>query len=69
MPDDVFAHVRAVKTRGAALRKEWDSKLSQWQSSNPEKAALLNRLTSRQLPQGWEASLPVFEAGKDMATR
>ena len=69
MPDDVFTHVRAVKDRGAALRKEWDIKFSKWQSSNPEKATLLKRLTSRELPQGWESSIPVFEAGKDLATR
>ena len=69
MPADVFAHVRSVKDRGAAIRKEWDGKFSQWQSAHPERAALLKRLVARELPAGWEASLPVFEAGKDVATR
>ncbi|CAN2195914.1 TktA Transketolase [Candidatus Nanopelagicaceae bacterium] len=69
MPADVFAHVRSVKVRGAALRKEWDGKFAQWQSDHPDRAALLKRLVARDLPTGWEASLPVFEAGKDMATR
>jgi transketolase len=69
MPADVFAHVRSVKDRGAALRKEWDGKFAQWQSAHPDRAALLKRLVSRELPAGWESSLPVFEAGKDVATR
>lgn len=69
MPADVFAHVRSVKDRGAAIRKEWDGKFAQWQSEHPERAALLKRLVARELPAGWEASLPVFEAGKDVATR
>ncbi|CAB4782339.1 unannotated protein [freshwater metagenome] len=69
MPADVFAHVRSVKVRGAALRKEWDGKFAQWQSDHPDRAALLKRLVARDLPTGWEASLPVFEAGKDVATR
>lgn len=69
MPADVFAHVRAVKDRGAALRKEWDGKFAQWQRAHPDRAALLQRLVARELPAGWEASLPIFEAGKDVATR
>ena len=69
MPADVFAHVRSVKDRGAAARKEWDGKFAQWQSAHPERASLLQRLVSRELPAGWESTLPVFEAGKDVATR
>ena len=69
MPADVFAHVRSVKDRGAAIRKQWDGKFAQWQSSHPERAALLKRLVARELPTGWEATLPVFESGKDVATR
>ena len=69
MPAEVFAHVRKVKERSAVLRKEWDVKFASWKQANPEKAALLQRLVDRNLPEGWEAQLPVFEAGKDMATR
>ena len=69
MPAEVFAHVRSVKERGASARKAWDEKFAVWQNSNPERASLLKRLVSRELPAGWEATLPVFEAGKDVATR
>ena len=69
MPADVFAHVRSVKDRGAQLRSEWNTRFEKWSSENSEKAELLKRLVKRELPTGWDADLPIFEAGKDVATR
>ena len=69
MPDDIFAHVRSVKDRGAVAHKNWNEKFEQWKKSNPDKAILLDRLVKRELPAGWEKSLPLFEAGKEIATR
>ena len=69
MPADVFAHVRAVKERGAAAREAWDKKFASWKSANPDRANLLARLVNGELPTGWDKDLPVFEAGKDVATR
>ena len=69
MPADVFAHVRAVKERGAAAHKAWDKKFAEWKSAHPDRANLLSRLVSGELPKGWDNNLPVFEAGKDVATR
>jgi transketolase len=69
LPAEVFAYVREVKNRGAQAHKEWDGKFAVWQSAHPDRAELLKRLVARELPTGWEESLPVFEAGKDMATR
>jgi transketolase len=69
MPDDVLAHIRLVKKRGAATRAQWDQRFDAWKAANPEKATLLERLVNRDLPTGWESVLPVFEAGKDVATR
>ena len=69
MPADIFAHVRAVKDRGAEAHAEWNKKFAEWQAKNPERAQLLERLRKRELPGGWDSALPVFEAGKDVATR
>lgn len=69
MPSEVLDHVRAVKSRGAAARATWNEKYLQWQKKNPEKSDLLKRLQDKSLPSGWDSSLPVFEAGKDIATR
>jgi transketolase len=67
--DDVLSHSRAAIDRGATWRKQWDERFTAWQADHPDRAALLARLTERRLPQDWAAALPVFEAGKDVATR
>jgi len=69
MPDDVLAHIRLVKDRGAATRSEWNKRFATWKAAHSEKAALLDRLVKRELPAEWQSVLPVFEAGKDVATR
>jgi len=69
MPAEVFAHVRAVKDRGAAAHATWSKKFTEWKSANPERAALLARLVTKELPKGWDKDLPVFESGKEVATR
>ncbi len=68
-PSDVMEHVRKVKDRGAALRAQWDANFETWKSKNSESAALLQRLISHELPEGWDKDLPEFPAGKDVATR
>ena len=69
MPAEIFAHVRAVKDRGAASHAEWNKKFDVWSAANPERHQLLTRLQKRELPAGWDSAFPVFEAGKDLATR
>ena len=68
-PAEVIAHVRKVKERGAALRADWDKNFATWKSANPDRATLLERLVSKELPAGWDKELPVFAPGKDVATR
>jgi transketolase len=67
--DDVLAHAREVVDRGAALRREWDEGYRAWREGNPDGAALLDRMATRTLPDGWTDALPVFEAGTEVATR
>ena len=69
MPSDVLNHVRGVKERGAAAHRKWNTQFATWQEDHPDRAALLTRLIARELPKGWDASIPNFEAGKDLATR
>ena len=69
MPVDVLAHARLVKDRSAQVRKTWDVKFATWQSGNPEQAKLLERLRAKALPAGWDADIPTFAPGKDVATR
>ncbi|ART67752.1 transketolase [Mycobacterium dioxanotrophicus] len=65
----ILAHARAAVDRGAAARREWDQAFKSWQAANPEAAALLQRIEAKQLPDGVDAVLPTFEAGKDVSTR
>jgi transketolase len=69
MPADVLAHARLVKDRAVKVRKEWNTKFANWQSSNPEQAKLLERLRTKALPAGWDSDIPTFAPGKDVATR
>ncbi|KPN18652.1 transketolase [Arthrobacter sp. Edens01] len=66
---DVLAHAREVRSRGAEEHALWNDSFAAWQESNPEGAALLERIQAGKLPAGWEESLPAFEAGKDVSTR
>ncbi|ORA28700.1 transketolase [Mycobacterium aquaticum] len=65
----ILAHAREAVDRGAAARREWEESFQAWQAANPEGAALLQRIEARQLPDGVDAVLPTFEAGKDVSTR
>jgi transketolase len=69
MPADVLAHARLVKDRAAKVRKDWDTKFATWQTTNPDQAKLLTRLRTKALPAGWDADIPTFAPGKDVATR
>jgi transketolase len=67
----VLAHTRQVGKRGKAAHKAWDKRYAAWRKAHPERAAMLDRLVAGELPDGFDAALPVFEAdsAKGMATR
>ena len=60
--EQALSRAREVAARGKALHAEWDSRFAAWERENPERAALFARLSSRTLPDGWEAALPEFPA-------
>jgi transketolase len=67
--DEVFAHVRQAGARGRAAHAAWTARFEQWRSANPGRAAEFDRISKGQLPAGWEKAVPVFPAGKAVATR
>ncbi|NML49767.1 transketolase [Streptomyces sp. R302] len=67
--DEVIGHTRALGDRGREARAAWDKQLAEWRTANPERAAEFDRIQANELPAGWEEKLPVFEAGKSVATR
>jgi transketolase len=66
---EVLAHARTVVDRGRAAHAEWDKRLATWREANPERAAEYDRIRAGVLPDGWEKSLPSFDAGTSVATR
>ncbi|OIJ89139.1 transketolase [Streptomyces colonosanans] len=67
--DEVLAHTRAALERGAEAHAAWDKSLEKWRTAHAERAAEFDRISKGELPTGWEEKLPVFEAGKGVATR
>jgi transketolase len=70
VPAEVLDHARGVIARGQALRATWQESYDAWAAGNPDGVALLERMSRRRLPEGWESALPVFEPDpKGIATR
>lgn len=67
--DEVIAHTRRALDRGREAKAEWTKTFDAWRAAAPERAADFDRVRAGELPKGWEDSLPVFEAGKGVATR
>ena len=69
MPAEVLAHVRGAKDRGISHHQDWNNRFEKWQKENPDRALLLQRLITADLPKDWDSELPQYPAGKDVATR
>jgi len=72
--DEVLAHARQVAERGRQARREWQPSFDEWAAQNPDRKALLDRMSTRSLPPAWADVLPSFATEKDgkpntMATR
>ena len=67
--DDVIAHTRKLRERGAEKHAAWQKKFDEWAAANPENKALFDRMLARELPQDFDAELPVWEPGESLATR
>jgi len=70
VPKEVEQHFHQAVKRGHELENEWNGKLSAYEKEHPEPAAELRQLMKAELPQGWDATIPVFAAdAKGLATR
>ncbi len=71
VPDGVREHFRSgIGRRGKALHDDWRGSFVSYQKKYPELADRLDRMSQRELPAGWDAELPAFDAdAKGLATR
>ena len=68
--DVVIKHTRGAVDRGEAAKSAWQQDFDTWAAANPDRKALLDRLTARELPDGWTDGLPTWESDpKGLATR
>lgn len=65
---DVIVHSRQLVGRATTDRAQWTQSFEAWKAAQPERAALLARLESAELPD-LESVLPTFEGVDAMATR
>ncbi len=70
IPAEALAVFRQAVDAGTGLESAWKQSLDAYAQAFPQEAQQLRRAMSGELPEGWEASLPVFPAdAKGMATR
>ncbi|MFD9862123.1 transketolase [Streptomyces alboflavus] len=67
--DEVLAHTRQALDRGQEAKATWEKGFAAWRTKEADRAAEFDRIAAGELPSGWEEKLPVFEAGKGVATR
>jgi transketolase len=71
VPDGVQEHFQdGMGKRGRSLHQDWNTLFNSYRSKYPGLAGQLDRMGRRELPDGWDADLPVFAAdAKGIASR
>jgi transketolase len=71
VPDGVLENFRnGIGKRGGNLRQKWETLFTDYGKKFPQLADQINRMQHRELPDGWDKSLPTFPADvKGLATR
>ncbi|MEJ2644240.1 MAG: transketolase [Gammaproteobacteria bacterium] len=70
VPEQVLAHTRGAVDRGKRLQEEWQQAFSRYRHDHPEVAARFEAAQAGELPTGWDADLPAFDADAEpIATR
>jgi transketolase len=71
VPEGVREHFASgIGERGRQLHETWNDLLGSYRKKYPELADQIDRMLSRELPDGWDANLPSFPAdAKGLASR
>jgi transketolase len=71
VPNGVREHFRdGIGRRGQEFRQEWLSLFQSYKQKYPELADQIERMQRRELPKGWDSTLPAFTTdAKGIATR
>jgi transketolase len=70
IPDQALAHFRLALESGKQAEAEWNVRFSNYAHAFPDLANEFQRAMAGELPNGWDAAIPIFPAdSKGMATR
>ena len=70
VPDDLAVAAETIRERGAKGHEAWQSGLAGYRAEFPDDAKELDAALAGELPEGWDADLPIFDADpKGVATR
>ena len=70
VPDELAAVAEEIRERGATSHEAWQARLAGYRAEFPEAASELDGALAGELPAGWDADLPTFDADpKGTATR
>lgn len=70
VPEEVYDHFQqVVKEAGKNKEKEWNELFHSYEKEYPELASELKKAINDELPENWDAEMPVYEEGKSLASR
>ncbi len=69
VPNDVVSHFHEAVDRGKKAQDEWLESFESWAKKYPELADEWRTTMNGELPDGWDADLPSWNAGEKLATR
>jgi transketolase len=69
VPDEARDVFRRAIDEGTSRVAEWEAQLAAYAEAFPAEAAELKRRVAGRLPDGWDAALPSWDEGSEVATR
>ncbi|MFJ8235070.1 transketolase [Ureibacillus sp. NPDC094379] len=70
IPQEVYDTFKAAsEVQGVQSENEWNQKFESYKAEYPELAAQFEKAMNNELPEDFDAEVPVYEAGKSVATR
>lgn len=69
VPDKVEQYRSAITIRGKKQNDDWDELFARYRNEYPDLAKELELIQIRELPEGWNTSIPTFEAGTKISGR
>jgi len=69
VPAAVQEYSRQIMARGKRQNNEWDGLFAKYEKEYPEFASLLKLMQKREIPEGWDCSIPQFASGTKISGR